>query len=209
MIFNKKDKIFCIGFNKTGTTSLNQVLKEFNYKLGSQAKSEYLIQDYLKRDWKSILKFCKTAEAFQDVPFSLPYTWLIIQKYFPDAKYILTFRDEELWYKSITNFHTNKFSNNDMPPTYDELKNADYRFKGYMLSYMEAINNNNKKVPYDKDTLISCYRRHNEDVKFFFRKNKNFLMLDLSASDAYLKLCDFLNKKPIHTQFPHYKKTKI
>ena len=74
-IFKNKPKIFCIGQNKTGTTTIESVLKSFNYKLGNQVQGELLLDTWYERDFKKIIKFCKTAEAFQDVPFSLPYTF--------------------------------------------------------------------------------------------------------------------------------------
>jgi len=68
-------KIFCIGFNKTGTTTIESVLKSFGYKMGDQVKGERLLNSWLSRDFKPIVELCKTAEAFQDIPFSLPYTY--------------------------------------------------------------------------------------------------------------------------------------
>jgi len=38
-------KIFCVGFNKTGTTTLEATLKEFGYFMGDQVKGELLIKD--------------------------------------------------------------------------------------------------------------------------------------------------------------------
>lgn len=105
-----KTKIFCIGRNKTGTTSLKKALKDLGYRVGVQSKAELLLADYSKGKWKSLIKYCKTAEVFQDAPFSWPYTWLILHEHFPGAKFILTTRDSEDWYRSITRFHAKKFA---------------------------------------------------------------------------------------------------
>ena len=71
-VFQKqKEKIFCIGFNKTGTTTLLHTLKELGYKMGNQARGELLFFDWYNRNFNPIVKYCKTADAFQDIPFSL------------------------------------------------------------------------------------------------------------------------------------------
>src|SRR5690554_2768849 len=129
---NTKPKIFCIGRNKTGTTSLEAALNELGYKMGDQSSGEALLEDYKNRNWKPIVDFCKTAEAFQDVPFSWPYTWLILHFHFPEAKFILTIRDEEQWYNSLVRFHSKLFSNGKNPPNNKELQDAVYHRKGFM-----------------------------------------------------------------------------
>ncbi len=102
MFFKKSPKIFCVGLNKTGTTSLEKALKDLGYRMGDQNKAHALLFDYEKRDFKSIINFCKTADAFQDAPFSYHFTYLFLEQYFPDSKFILSVRsNSEEWYNSI------------------------------------------------------------------------------------------------------------
>ena len=82
-----EEKVFCIGCNKTGTTSLKQALSDLGYRMGPQRSGELLLKEYLARDFMSIVEFCTTADAFQDIPFSLPYTYLILDHYFKNAKH--------------------------------------------------------------------------------------------------------------------------
>lgn len=59
------NKIFSIGSGKTGTTSLEKLLKQFGFKLGNQPTAEVLSRDWLfNRDASRIIDFCHTAEAF-------------------------------------------------------------------------------------------------------------------------------------------------
>ena len=90
--YKRRPKVFCIGQNKTGTTSVEAVLKQLGYKMGNQAKAELLIHDWAKRDFKEIVKFCRSADAFQDIPFSNDFTYEILDYAFPDSKFILTVR---------------------------------------------------------------------------------------------------------------------
>lgn len=69
-----KPKIFCIGRHKTGTTSLAQEFEMLDFVVGDQRAGELLLEDWVKRDFKRIIKYCYTAQVFQDTPFALPYT---------------------------------------------------------------------------------------------------------------------------------------
>lgn len=208
MFFTSKPKIFCIGRNKTGTTSMGKALQDLGYKLGDQAKGELLLRDYSKANWNPIVQFCKTAEAFQDVPFSSPFTWLILHHYYPNSKFILTLRDEEEWYKSITTFHAKLFSADGIsPPTATELKLAKYRYPGYMWEENRAVWNTPENDIYNKKLLIEQYRLHNDSILHFFRNKAHFIALDVSNPQAYQDLCVFLDKKPCNDSFPHLNKS--
>lgn len=210
MIFKKKssDKIFCIGRNKTGTTSLEKALRDLGYKMGNVPKGERLLKDYEKSDFGPIVKFCKTAQAFQDAPFSWPYTWLVLFEHFPNAKFILTVRDEEEWYKSITSYHSKLFSGGKRVPTMKDLQNAKYRYKGFVWDASRAVWKTPEDDVYNKEMFIENYKRHNEDVLHFFKDKPNFISLNVSQKGSYLQLCEFLNKKPLYGDFPHLNKTK-
>src|SRR5437763_5861921 len=88
-----KQKIFCIGRNKTGTTSLTKAMMELGFITGNQGRAERLIDCYKLRNFKPIIAYCKTAQFFRDVPFSLPFTFIALDVAFPGSKFILTVRD--------------------------------------------------------------------------------------------------------------------
>ena len=94
-------KIFCVGRNKTGTTSLEQALRGFNYRLGNQRQGELLLDDWARRDFRRIAQLAASADAFQDTPFSLPFTYQTLDAAFPGSKLILTLRSSpQDWYES-------------------------------------------------------------------------------------------------------------
>ena len=78
--------MFCIGRNKTGTTSLEAALKKAGLRVGSQPIGESLIYDWSARRFDRIVELCRSAEAFQDDPFSLPYTFEILDFFIPAVK---------------------------------------------------------------------------------------------------------------------------
>jgi hypothetical protein len=66
-----RQKFFCVGRNKTGTTSLKRAFEDLGFIVGRQYVAEELHDKYFfDGNYEPILKYCKTAEVFQDVPFS-------------------------------------------------------------------------------------------------------------------------------------------
>ena len=124
-------KVFCIGFNKTGTTSVKVAFKDLGYRVGNQPVAEGFIADWTRRDFSRIIDYCNTADAFQDIPFSLPDTYQSLDAAFPESKFILTVRtNADIWYRSLTTFHAQVFGAGKIP-TEDDLARATYRFKGW------------------------------------------------------------------------------
>lgn len=203
----KKEKVFCIGLNKTGTTSLEQALKDLGYKMGDQYEGEMLLKAYARRDFKAIVDFACSADAFQDAPFSFPFTFLFLDHYFPNAKFILTVRDNaDQWYNSMVSFHAKIFGDGKVP-TKEVLQKAVYRYEGRPWEANRVLFNTPEDDVYHKPTLVSYYERHNADVREYFRLKNNFLELNMSVPGGYKKMCDFLGKKPIAEDFPWLNKT--
>lgn len=210
MLFKKQNpKIFCIGTGKTGTTTIEAILKDFRYKMGSQIKGELLIFDWYKRDFKNIIELCKTADAFQDVPFALPFTYIFLDSYFKNAKFILTERDTpEQWYNSLIKFHSKLWSDGNKIPTADELKNAEYRYKGFAYETVKLIYQTEDKDLYNREQLIKFYTDHIKTVKDYFKTRPDkLLVINVSQKNDYFRLCNFLNKPPKRNDFPWENKT--
>lgn len=211
MIFRRLNqyKIFCIGHNKTGTTTIESVLKDFGYKLGNQIQGEMLLDAWYHRDFKEIIKFCKTADAFQDVPFSLPYTYQHLDLAYPGAKFILTERDNaEQWYQSLTKFHSKLWANGKHIPTANDLKQAIYRRQGFAYDFNRWTYNSPEDDIYNKKTLINFYNNYNQTIKDYFKSHpEKLLVINVSKSPDYTKLCEFLEKPITRTDFPWKFKT--
>lgn len=202
-----KEKVFCIGLNKTGTTSLEQTFRDLGYKLGDQYQGEMLNNEYAKRNFKAIVEFACSADAFQDAPFSYPFTYLFLDHYFPNAKFILTVRDDaNQWYESMVNFHAKLFGNGKVP-TKEVLQKAVYRYEGRPWETNRILFNTPEDDVYHKPTLISYYERHNADVREYFRYKTNFLELNVASKGAYKSMCSFLGKSPQGEDFPWLNKT--
>ncbi|MBU2939567.1 hypothetical protein KO494_08435 [Lacinutrix sp. C3R15] len=205
----QKPKVFCIGQNKTGTTTIEAVLKGFGYRLGNQVQGELLLEAWHARDFKEIIKFCKTAEAFQDIPFSLSYTYQHLDVAFPNARFILTERDSaEQWYQSITKFHSKLWADGKRIPTATDLKAAKYRGLGYAYRFNTYLYSTPEADIYNEIILKAHYINYNQTVKEYFKSRpEKLLVINVAKADDYIKLCTFLNQAPKGNNFPWENKT--
>jgi hypothetical protein len=196
-------KVFCIGYNKTGTTSVRVAFEELGYWVGNQPVAEGFITDWARRDFSRIIDYCNTADAFQDIPFSLPDTYQSLDAAFPGRKFILTVRtNAEMWYRSLTTFHAKVFGGGKIP-TEDDLARANYRFEGWALLAMRAIAAFPEGDPYNKECLIQAYESHNARVQQYFRhRPTDLLTIDVAADVSYQRFCDFLGKPRQGRGFP-------
>jgi hypothetical protein len=177
--------------------------------MGNQTLGEMLVKDYSERNFAPILKFCKTAEAFQDAPFCFKHLYVALDQAFPNSKFILSIRDsEEQWYNSFIKFQSKLFADGKRIPTVDDLKNAKYRYKGYVWEVRQKIYGiTENDDPYDEHILKNYYSSHNKAVLDYFRNTNNLLVINISKTNSYMQFCDFLGKKPLYKQFPWENKT--
>jgi Sulfotransferase domain len=106
-------KIFAIGFYKTGTTTLFEALKLLGYRTINGDKpgsypgaddGETLLRQIERGDYR--LPTFELFDAFTDNPYF--HLWREIYALYPDAKYILTVRDEGRWIDSCVAFYRNR-----------------------------------------------------------------------------------------------------
>jgi hypothetical protein len=200
-----KQKIFCIGLNKTGTTSLEKAMRDMGYIVGHQVTAErYVTKGWGVRDFRKLKWYCRTAVFFQDVPFSKPYTYIILDYLFPSSKFILTVRDTpEQWYDSLTKFHAKLWGKDGRIPTKEDLLDATYGYKGAPWVANRMTFTTPEDDPYRKEILLDYYSNHNKHVMEYFRhRPEDLLILNVAESDAYRKLGAFLGKEPASADFP-------
>ena len=201
----KNEKIFCIGLNKTGTTSLGSFFEKNNLYVANQNEGELLLKSYLLRDFNSIIDYIKKSKAdvFQDVPFSLPFTFAHLDLAFPKSKFILTIRNsDEDWYQSILKFHSD-FYNNKKKPTYESLKDSEYVYKGWSEQVMFDVFITDKNNMYDKDEFKMVYNSYNKSViNYFKNKPDKLIVINLGIKNDFERLCSFLKISTNENVFP-------
>lgn len=205
-------KIFCIGRNKTGTTSLAAALAAMGYRVGNQRFAELLAEDWGVRDFRKLLRYCHTADAFQDVPFSFHYTFQAVDAVFPMSKFILTVRDsDDEWYQSLVRFQCMRLERNigvRRTPTIEDIKKDSYVRPGWIWRNRELAGIEGEEA-YPEQQLKHYYNRHNEIVVDYFRnRQRDLLVLNLSDGDAMRRLYSFLGKPYLGQTMPKLNASK-
>lgn len=178
-------KVFGIGLNKTGTTSLGRALDTLGFKehIGC---TRSLTKDWSEGNISSILMRAEKYNNFEDWPWPLVYQDLY--KNFNDAKFILTKRTTaEEWFDSLC-----KHSLKTGPTEYRKLIYGHY-------------------MPHDfKKEHIDFYNNHNRSVIEFFEHHdpSKLLVISFSEGDNWVKMCEFLNKKIPNSDFPILNRSK-
>jgi len=103
---NDKKKIFCIGFPRTGTTTLSNALSKLGYM--TRGGPDHILDAFFNNDLESIYKFVDQNDAFQDNPWFCLYKEL--DKRYPGSKFILTERESDKWLRSIVGYTGNRTS---------------------------------------------------------------------------------------------------
>jgi len=202
-------KIFCIGFNKTATTSLSSFFRKNEFLVAPENPFEKLLDVYLEKDFETIIDFINTNfseyQVFQDIPFSLPQLYKTLYEKYPDAKFILTVRNnKDDWYYSLLNYHKSLFGDISQPEKIFYVK------EGWIHNLLTKVYNAPKSNPYDYTSLTQSYLNHNKEVrKFFSEKKEQFLELNLSNPNSVNKLEKFLNVTFKHREIPHLNKTPL
>ena len=202
-------KVFCIGRNKTGTTSLQRAFEDLGFRVGDQRAAELLYdKHYYKREFKPFIEYCRSAQVFQDIPFSCPYLFVALDQAFPGSKFILSVRrDADQWYSSITRFYAKLWGTNGALPTADELKAARYMRPGFAYELMKLYGTSDED-PFHKPTLTAHYDRYNAEVQAYFaHRPEDLLVIDVGEDGSYRRFVEFLGISSQFNAFPWENKT--
>lgn len=205
---SRRPKVFGIGRNKTGTTSLQQALESFGYRVAPTRLGERLLPFWIDENYEPILELCREFDAFQDIPFSLPCCYKVLDSAFPDSKFVLTVRDSaEQWYQSLTSFHAKKFGQGRLP-NWEDLETSQYRYPGFIAQCQRHIYHADQVGLYNEVAYKQHYLEHNQAVRdYFCNRSGDFLELNVAASGAYESLCQFLGIESEQSDFPWVNRT--
>ncbi len=177
----KEHKVFCIGFHKTGTTSLAVALKKLNYKVtGPNGVEDRQIS---KNALPMAFGLVEQYDAFQDNPWPVIYREL--DKKYPESKFVLMLRDPDSWIKS----QVNHFGRSKTPMR--------------QWIYGKGCPEGNEQIYLDR------FNRHNEEVvEHFQARPKDLLIMNLEKGGGWEDLCRFLGEEVPSVPFPHANKAQ-
>lgn len=178
------NKAICIGFHKTGTSSIGRVFRLLGIKEHSSYKprDQAFVEKLRLGDLDELLEVAASADALRDNPWPLFYREL--DNAFPDSRFILTVRDTQSWIRSVSNH----FGNQENPHS---------PMREWIYGY---------GTPTDHATAyIERYERHQREVAEYFSGRENDLLtVDLSKGDPLKSICRFLGRrKPWFKRMPH------
>jgi len=150
------NKVFVIGRNKTGTTSLARAFKQMGLTVGRQNVTERFADDWLARNIRSLINYCEEAQALQDIPFSLNYTYIVMDLAFPGSKFILTTRDPEAWYRSLLGFH---LACVECDADLSLFEHADNTFIQKLKDYKKVKNSNKNHLLNKSDQFVFDHQK--------------------------------------------------
>jgi hypothetical protein len=182
-------RYFCIGFNKTGTTTIGRSFEILKLTPIAEPRSPYM--NFIELSHKifednNFMPALETAQyfrAFQDRPWNIWDIYEKLDKHFPGSFFILTERDEESWWQSVEKWLVT--SN----------KSDREKFERYLKHL--------KLTSLNKDEFIEAYINYNKKVKEYFKGRDNFIIMNLEKGDGWEKLCNFLKLPKPDVPFPH------
>lgn len=176
-------KIFGVGLQKTGTSTLGRSLNILGYKIDERTSYD-LMEAVLEGTYENLVREkVKEFDGFEDTPWPMLYKEL--DEWFPESKFILTVRDSDAWIVSMIKHFGDK--PND--------------FKKWFYG---------APAPYGNEVqYIEKFKAHNDAVKeYFINRPSDFLIIDFEKGEGWKEICQFLGKEIPNEQFPHLNKNK-
>lgn len=196
------NKVFNIGFSKSGTTSFETAMEVLGYKVyrGDYRlkHNDYMMALWIHKDFEEIRRMTTYWDAFADAPWGGTDLYKQLIKWYPNAKFVYTIRDPEKWYESLYKMLT-RYDDNPTTALDTYHKNERYGFT-YFLKQTFGITN----LVDCKEQIIRYYENHLIEAKEFFKNNTdNFLTFDPINGDDWNRLCPFLGLPIPNDKYPH------
>lgn len=213
------NKIFCIGYNKTGTTTLAATLCMYGYRLPKQKEQEFrLTKNVFETNYEEFKNFVSKYEAFQDMPFSQGMTFVAADALFPDSKFILSVRESNQWFDSLISFTQKKYGVNLIDINEKTVRQKfNYLYEGYdyenqkrlLTEFNGAESFQDWEKIFDRSYYIEQYERRNKFIKeYFINSPKKLLEIDVTKEATTERICEFLGVANEYIiEMPHKNKT--
>ena len=215
------NKVFGIGENKTGTTTLQEIFNIIGLNVAPQLEGELCGFQAYQGVLADLKRYIENYDAFQDAPFSIKTTFAQVDALFPSSKFILTYREPEAWFNSLLNFHKKIFH---VDASIDKPSREDMRkFLHPYPEYVEVMSENhwlidideqfNARVNWDllymKNHYVDLYVERNKSiVRHFSARKSDLLVIDITKEKDTSKIVEFLGlPSSLITAVPHLNKT--
>lgn len=169
-------KIFCVGFHRTGTSSLRAALERLGYRVCGSVGTEE--PDIAARARDIAFGLLDRYDAFEDNPWPILYREL--DQRCPGSRFILTTRPSDAWLRSVTRF----FGSKTTP------------MREWIYGAGSPLGNGPR--------YVERFERHNREVLEYFRdRPEDLLVLRITEGQGWRELCGFLGHEAPREPFPH------
>ena len=177
-----RPKVFCIGFHKTGTSTLDVALQKLGYRVKGSVHTKD--PDIADKVYDLAHTLVPQYDAFQDNPW--PVLYKEMDEAYPGSKFIMTIRSSESWIRS----QVKDFATTDTP----------------MRQWIYGVGHPQG----NEERFVQRYERHNREVvEYFKNRPDDFIVMDLPGGDGWEKLCDFLGHDVPDEPFPHANRASL
>jgi hypothetical protein len=215
------NKVFGIGANKTGTTTLQFVFEIIGLKVAPQLEGEIAGVPFYHGNFNALIDYINRFDAFQDAPFSIKYTYAQIDALFPNSKFILTHREPNEWFNSLLTFHKKIFACEPGAPnpSREDISKFTYIYPTYLefmteLQWLIKVDpdisiKKDWELSYNKDHYINIYMQRNISIlQHFSERTEDLLVIDITKEKDTKKIVEFLRLPPVLiTDMPHLNRT--
>ncbi|WES62882.1 sulfotransferase [Microbacter sp. GSS18] len=170
-------KVFCIGFHKTGTSSLAEAFEALGYRVtGPNGVDD---PDIARNALPMAKQLVEQYDMFQDNPW--PILFRELDELYPGSRFILTVRDTDKW-----------------------LTSQQRHFGTRTTPMREWIYDGAGSPVGNEEIYRERYERHNADVLAHFAdRPQDLLVMRLEDGDGWEKLAAFLGVPVPDVPFPH------
>ncbi|MBL4874017.1 MAG: sulfotransferase family protein [Rhodobacteraceae bacterium] len=197
-------KVLGAGFGRTGTHSLKIALEQLGYgpchHMYEVRQRPEQVEWWLSAARGETLNWDKVFEGFvSQVDWPASYFWKELSTYYPEAKVILTDRDPESWYKSIsrTILPASEIGRYEDPDPTNR--------KASEMIYQIALKNIFEGRLGEKDFAIATMQAHREEVIDTISPER---LLVFDIAEGWEPLCAFLNVECPTEPFPQTNSAK-
>jgi hypothetical protein len=174
-------KVFGVGLNKTGTSTLGECLVRLGYR--HRSYSSAALRAYREGRIEAVLAMTEGFDSCEDWPW--PLVWReLFARYGERARFVLTTRlSSEVWVESLKAHALNTHPTRAMRPAIY----GHYYPHGYEAEHRRA------------------YERHNAAVRAFFAREAPHALIEVcwERGDGWAALCGFLGHEIPDQPFPH------
>jgi hypothetical protein len=177
-------KVFGIGFSKTGTKTLAECLRRLGYR--HHEKEASLRDEVMRGDLRRMFEIADRYDSFDEWPWAMMYREL--DQRYPEARFVLTVRkDARAWLRSVVD------QSERLGPT--PLRE---RMFGHGMPHGHEAE------------YVAVYEEHNRAVlEYFAGRPDKLLVVCWENGSGWEELCRFLGKPVVSGPLPHANKSPL